>query len=54
MSFTSINRHLRRIAGYRAPHHGVEKNPHGLRADQEHGKQVKIEDVPQEQRDIFR
>ncbi len=29
------------------------KNPHGLRRHPEHGKQVKIEDVPQEQRDIF-
>ncbi len=50
MSFTCTNRHWRESPGYRAPHHGVEKNPHGLAPTQEHGKQVKIEDVPQEQR----
>ena len=29
------------------------KNPHDLCPDREHGKQVKIEDVPQELRDRF-
>lgn len=29
------------------------KNPHGLRPYREHGKQVRIEDVPQAQRDVF-
>ncbi len=48
MSFTCINRHCGESPGYRAPHHGVEKNPHGYAPTQEHGKQVKIEDVPQE------
>ncbi|XNM70774.1 PEP/pyruvate-binding domain-containing protein [Escherichia coli] len=32
MSPTSTNRRWRRIAGNRAPYHGVKKIPHGLRA----------------------
>lgn len=53
MSFTCTNRHWRRIARLSCAAPWGRKNPHGLRADPEHGKQVKIEDVPQEQRDIF-
>ncbi len=47
MSFTSINHTCGESPGYRAPHHGVEKNPMVYAPTQEHGKQVKIEDVPQ-------
>lgn len=40
-------------SGDRAPHHGVEKIRMVYAPTREHGKQVRIEDVPQAQRDIF-
>ncbi|VTM56919.1 phosphoenolpyruvate synthase [Klebsiella pneumoniae] len=39
--------------GDRAPHHGSKKIRMVYAPTQEHGKQVRIEDVPQAQRDIF-
>ncbi len=49
-----INRHLRRIARLScAAPWGRKKIRMVYAPTQEHGKQVKIEDVPQEQRDIF-
>ncbi|MGU0015391.1 PEP/pyruvate-binding domain-containing protein [Escherichia coli] len=54
MSFTCINRHWRRIARLScAAPWGRKKSAWFNAPTQEHGKQVKIEDVPQEQRDIF-
>ncbi len=40
-------------SGDRAPHHGSKKIRMVYAPTQEHGKQVRIEDVPQAQRDIF-
>ena len=53
MSFTCINRHWRRIARLSRRTMGSKKIRMVYAPTQEHGKQVKIEDVPQEQRDIF-
>lgn len=53
MSFTCINRHWRRIARLSCAAPWGRKIRMVYAPTREHGKQVKIEDVPQEQRDIF-